>query len=113
MKRLLFGALFACLSFGADISQVQSVYLLPMSGGLDQYLANRLTGVFRVVTDRKLADAVFTDQLGESFERKLAELYPPPDKDDDGDKDKDDKAAPHASNFGRGRGAIFLVDLKS
>ena len=37
----------------AGLRQVQSVYLLPMGYGLDQYLANRLTaeGVFEVVTD--------------------------------------------------------------
>src|SRR5438128_12472019 len=78
MKRLLLCSLLACLSLGANISQVQSVYLLPMSGGLDQYLANRLSGVFRVVTDPKLADAVFTNQLGETFEQQLAKLYAPP-----------------------------------
>lgn len=115
MKRLLLCALLASLSLGANISEVQSVYLLPMSGGLDQYLANRLTGVFRVVTDPKLADAVFTDQLGEPFELKLAELYPTEKTEsaDKADKDKEDKQAPRVSSFGRGRGTIFLVDLKS
>jgi len=44
-----------------------------MRGGLDQYLANRLTngGVFRVVTDPKLADAVLTDHMGTEFETQL------------------------------------------
>src|SRR5713226_6030936 len=113
MKRLLLCSLLACLSLGANISQVQSVYLLPMSGGLDQYLANRLSGVFRVVTDPKLADAVFTDQLGEAFEQKLAALYPPAAQADSDKDDKDDKQAPQTSSFGRGKGTIFLVDLKS
>ena len=38
-----------------------------MSHGLDQYLANRLTNehVFQVVTDPKLADAVFSDRVGD------------------------------------------------
>ena len=112
MKRLLVCALLASLSAGANISQVQSVYLLPMSGGLDQYLANRLSGVFRVVTDPKLADAVFTDQLGEPFEQKLAELYTTEEK-DKADKDKQEKPAARVSSFGRGKGTIFLVDLKS
>src|SRR5438128_11988597 len=105
MKRLLLCSLLACLSLGANISQVQSVYLLPMAGGLDQFLANRLTGVFRVVTDPKLADAVFTDRLGEPFEQKLAELYPKPDAED---TEKDDKATPAVSSFGRGRGTVFM-----
>jgi hypothetical protein len=62
----------------ADLAQVHKVYLLPMRNGIDQYLANRLTnlGVFQVVTDPKKADAVFTDQLGESFERRLGEWFP-------------------------------------
>src|SRR5258707_14167007 len=111
MKSLVIGLLLASASFGAGIAEVQSVYLLPMTGGLDQYLANRLTGVFRVVTDPKLADAVFTDRLGEPFEHKLTELYAPP-----ADSDKDDKEAKRetpVSSFGRGKGTVFLVDLKS
>ena len=60
------------------LRQVQTVYLMPMGYGLDQYLANRLTaeGVFEVVTDPKRADAVLTDQLGVGFERRFDELYP-------------------------------------
>jgi hypothetical protein len=51
-----------------------------MSRGLDQYLANRLTNrrVFQVVTDSKLAEAVFTDRLGSAFEKKLADLFGKP-----------------------------------
>ena len=37
-------ALLASFTLGANMADVQAVYLLPMSGGLDQYLANRLTG---------------------------------------------------------------------
>src|SRR5260370_40387826 len=113
---LLFCLMLAGATLGADVPGVQAVYLLPMAGGLDQYLANRLTagGVFRVVTDPKLADAIFTDQLGVGFEQKLVDLYPPESKDKDSDKaDKNDKPAPHISTFGHGRGTIFLVDLKS
>ena len=66
-----------------------------------------------MVTDPKLADAVFTDQLGAGFEQKLDELYPPPVDKDSGKADKNDKPAPHISTFGRGKGTIFLVDLKS
>ena len=86
-----------------------------MPGGLDQYLANRLTaaGVFRVVTDPKLADAIFTDQLGAGFEQKLTALYPPPQSTDSEKADDDSKPVAHVSSFGRGKGAIFLVDLKS
>ncbi len=112
--RLLICALLAGFTLGANMPEVQAVYLLPMQGGLDQYLANRLSAgsVFRVVTDPKLADAVFTDQLGSVFEQKLVDLFPTPES-KDSEKDKGDKPAAHVSTFGHGRGTIFLVDLKS
>ncbi len=112
--RLLVCGMLASLALGADVSGVKAVYLLPMASGLDQYLANRLTGdqVFRVVTDPKLADAIFTDHLGEAFEKQLTVLYPPPEDADSDEKD-DNKPQPHSSAFGRAKGTIFLVDLKS
>src|SRR5216684_1552033 len=102
--RLLICALLASFTLCASLPEVQAVYLLPMTGGLDQYLANRLTagGVFRVVTDPKLADAIFTDQLGAGFEQKLVDLFPPAESKDN-EKDKGDKPAPHISTFGHGR----------
>jgi hypothetical protein len=118
----------------ADLAQVQSVYLLPMGSGLDQYIADRLTAdhIFHVVTDPKRADAVFTDQIGTAFERRLTELYPPeplpePEKSKDkvseeskkesesgpvGEKLGERTAVP-TSTFSRGKGNVFLVDLKS
>jgi len=110
--RLLLCALLAGLILGAGVPDVHAVYVLPMAGGLDQYLANRLTGagLFRVVTDPKLADAVFTEQLGAAFEQRLADLYAPADADKE---ENDEKPAPHISSFGRGKGTIFLVDVKS
>ncbi len=51
-----------------------------------------LSQVFRVVTDPKLADAIFTDRLGEAFEQKLAELYASPDEDKDDDSGKQRRA---------------------
>lgn len=79
MKRLLL--LVCCsgaLAVAADLSGVRNVYVLPMAKGLDQYLANRLTGdhVFQIVTDPKLADAVLTDRIGEAFEMRMASLLP-------------------------------------
>jgi hypothetical protein len=112
--RLLVCSLLASLALSADVTGVKAVYVLPMSGGLDQYLVNRLAGgqVFVVVTDPKMADAIFTDQLGEAFERKLTGLYPPAESAGKDQKD-DNKPQPHVSSFGRGKGTIFLVDLKS
>src|SRR5947209_18066383 len=63
------------------LTEVHNVYLLKMSKGFDQYLANHLTGerIFQVVTDPKLADTLITEQIGETFEAKMGELYPPPE----------------------------------
>lgn len=60
---------------GAELPEIASVYLLPMSGGLDQHLASQLTrqGVWRVVTEPLKADAVITDRLGEAFEKWMAD----------------------------------------
>lgn len=130
----------------AQLGQVQSVYLLPMGYGLDQYLANRLTaeGVFQVVTDPKRADAVLSDQVGASFERRLEELVPreepqaPPAAAPAADAPKPTKeeaaaaeaarakreeeatierlrrqSMPPVSSFQRGKGNVFLVDIRT
>ncbi len=62
----------------ANLSEVKTVYILPMATGMDQYLASRLTreGVLQVVTDPAKADALLTDHLGASFEARVKELYP-------------------------------------
>ena len=82
--------------------------------------------LYEVVTDPALADAIFSDRIGETFEQKYAELYPPPkpleeEKSDDADKEpkKDDKvqmstgAVRGASSWARGRGNVYLIDRKS
>jgi hypothetical protein len=81
MKRLM--SLLVCsgaILGAADLSGVHSVYVMPMSRALDQYLANRLTNdhVFQVVTDPKLADAIFTDRIGEAFQIQLETISPTP-----------------------------------
>lgn len=77
---LLFSSLAVALAAPpkAELAQVHKVYLLPMTNGMEQYLANRLTslGVFQVVTDPKKADAIFTDRIGEAFESRQDELFP-------------------------------------
>lgn len=81
MKRCLcLLPLAGALACAADLAGVHSVYLLPMARGMDQYLANRLTNehVFLVVTDPKLADAVFTDQISEGFQTRLEDFSPAP-----------------------------------
>jgi hypothetical protein len=61
-------------------SNVQSVYVMPMSGGLDQFLAHQITSThaFIVVTDARRADAIFTDRLGDALHAQLEKLYPEP-----------------------------------
>ena len=141
MRRLALLLLSCSTLAGAELADVHSVYLLKMSKGMDQYLANRLTNehVFQVVTDPKLADAIVTEFIGETFEAKLEELFPDPKAEPAPDpepvkrepppgKDKAEpakaggslaepvnKLANPASNssFGRASGTIFLVWAKS
>jgi hypothetical protein len=119
---------FLGLAFGAAqnvrLAKVGSVYVLPMANGFDQYLANRITnaGVFQVVADPKLADAILTDQLGEAFERKLAAFYPQAaaaakaektekaEENAAGFSGLKDSTPPPVSSFSRGKGTLFLVD---
>jgi hypothetical protein len=102
----------ALLSYGADSSGVQTVYVLPMANGLDQYVANRLaaSGVFHVTTDPKKADAVFTDKLGEAFELRLDTLLLPPVEKTSKESKADERAAPRVSSISRSKGTVFLVD---
>jgi hypothetical protein len=133
MKRLAF--LFSCSALfvsATDFANVHTVYLLRMSRGLDQYLAHRITDehLFQIVTDPRQADAVFTDQIGESFEARLEEISPTPEPNKPAPKPKpkkdEEEVSPFLgdtvnklsnpasfSGFGRARGTVFLVDAKS
>jgi hypothetical protein len=139
MKRL--ALLFSCsaaMLCAADLASVHTVYVLKMAKGLDQFLANRLTTdhVFQLVTDPKLADAVFTDQIGEGFQMKLEEFSPTPEEEkpeppaapEKTGKSEKTGAEPNpilgdtvnklanpamSSSFGRSKGTIFLVDSES
>jgi hypothetical protein len=116
----------------ASLGEVKSVYLFPMSNGLDQYLADRLTRdhVLQVVTDPKAADAMITDRLGDAFEQELLKVRPdlkpapppkPPkkegdkdsDKDSDKDKEKDKQDSSPVSSFHAARGTVFLVHART
>jgi hypothetical protein len=113
-------------------SNVRTVYITPMTHGLDQHVANRLTRdrVLEVVADPARADAILTDRLGEPLEYQLEKLHPtpkPPEEDAASDSDKDDSdtahappakrlmtnVEPRASAFGGGKGTVFLVDAHS
>ena len=144
MKRFLF-LLTCCGAFAsaADLAGAHTVYVLSMSRGLDQFLANRLTNahILQVVTDPKLADVILTDHLGEAFQAKLETISPKPEPEQEKKpapqkaekkEEKDKKAQPEAntvdiftppvnkladpalmSTFGRNKGTVFLVDAKS
>jgi hypothetical protein len=129
MKLLLF--LAAGLACAAELSGVHKVYLMSMPHGMDQYLANRLVNdhLFEVVTDPKLADAFFTDHLGEGFQAQLDDFTAPKNPEPTAKPLSADAASNPASmfsetankvsnpalnsTFGRGRGTVFLVDAKS
>lgn len=133
--KLTFLLLVSCAAVlsGAELTGVHTVYVLPMAHGLEQYLANTLTGehVFVIVTDPKMADAVLTDHIGAALQEKLDTMLAPPptEKPAAKDSDKDDaKAGGPAtlvetvnkldnpgsrSSVGRSKGTVFLVDSKS
>ena len=121
MKRILVAVVFALSAlsaWAAGPGGVKTVYLLPMSNGLDQYLAVQLTmdSVLQVVTDPQKADAVFTDHLGETFEQTLTELYTEKIEKSKTESNPDGSSRSFARSGmqgQRGRGTAFLVDRKS
>jgi len=136
MNRLVLILCIPALLSAADLSGVRSVYLLQMFRGMDQYLANTVTNhrVFQVVTDPKLADTFFTDRIGEPLEAQIARLTalekPVSETPKEAVKDKDPREADPRnlafgdtvnkldnpslnSSFGRGKGTVFLVEVKT
>ena len=124
----------AAAAVNPALPEVKRVYLLPMSNGLDQYLANRLTkiGRFEVVTNPDQADAVFTDRIGTAFEEsgrncihhrllhRSRSMRTPPKtrkkiKAQDTAESLETTVAPlvRISSFTRGRGNVFLVSRKT
>jgi hypothetical protein len=105
-------------AYGAELGEIKTVYLLPMSRGLDQFLAERLTSqqVLQVVTDPKKADAIFTDRVGANFEQSIEELYDAKKeevKSSDKVEDLVTYQRPAMQPLSRGKGNIFLVDRES
>jgi hypothetical protein len=90
----------------ATLTTGQSLYVLPMSGGLDQHLANRIneSGLFPVVTDPKKAELAFTDQVGAPFEERLNALFPQ-------SAGRGNADLRPSSSFSRSKGTVFLVDI--
>ena len=137
MRRIFLAlSLSAAAACGAELSSVRSVYVMSMAHGLDQYLANRLTNehIFQVVADPKKADAVITDHLGPGFQAELEEISPTPAAPkpaaeapkEPAKSGKEAQSSPFIaetvnklenpamhSSFGRAKGTIFIVALKS
>ncbi len=109
-------ALFAAAA-GTPYAGPKTVYIFPMAGGLDQYVAQWLTKdhVMQVVTDPKAAEVVMTDRLGQAFELQMKQIHPDPVKTGKDDKTeiKSNDTAPHIFHSSRALGTIFLVDAKS
>ena len=118
VKWLLLASAAAAVACGAGLADYKTVYVLPMSSGLDQFLAIKLTSgsVMQVVTDPRKAELILTDAIGAAFEAKLDDLYGQKPKGEEKD-DKNGKdsmnSSPRISPASRGRGAIFLVDRKT
>jgi hypothetical protein len=127
-KPVLLLAILGLAASAADVATVSNVYIMPMAGGMDQYLALRMTtgSVMQVVTDPQKADVIMTDRIGGGFDEKWKELYPekpPAAKDDKGkddkSKDKNDDKDIYTVQRGasqpisRGRGAYFLIDRQT
>jgi hypothetical protein len=110
MKRFVLIAMGVAALF-AQTPPSRSVYILPMTGGLDQYLAERIVRdhVMQVVANPKAADLVLTDRLGESFEQRMEKIRPLEKKKDD--KDKQEEVHRFQSNAVNG--TVFLVDAQT
>jgi hypothetical protein len=114
MKLLCVVAAAAAFACGGELAGYKTVYVLPMSSGLDQFLAIKLTAssVMQVVADPQKADVVLTDHIGASFEAKLDDLYGQKPKSDD--KDSMNRSTQQVSSpLTRAKGAIFLVDRRT
>ena len=96
-----------------ELQEIKTVYLLPMTNSLDQFLAIRLTkgGVLQVVTDPEKADAVMSDHIGAGLEDKLQSMYGAT-KHESSEKEKSFASVP-MQGTARSKGAIFLIDRKS
>ncbi len=99
-----------------QLAKATNVYILPMAGGMDQYLALWLTQnrVLQVVTDPARADVILTSRIGENFRDALDELYKPKPAENKDSKDQntitDGYARPNMQPLSRARGTVFLVE---
>ncbi len=103
MKMFLLAALFATAAFAqSPLNDAKTIFVLPMPGGLDQYLAVRLAqdSTLTVVTKADTADLLLTDQLTAAVEKKA-------------DETSSTFSRPTMRPLARGKGTFFLVDRQS
>ena len=107
----------------------KKVYFWPMSYGFDHYLAEQATaeGVFGVVVDPKLAQAVMTERIDARFLKGMDELFPLPEEKGAGEEEEKEETEesgaiagdgylpqrPPNQPLGQSRGTLFLVDVTS
>ena len=107
----LFGVFCAVLAAqNATISpRFQTVYIVGMANGRDQYLASRLTSgrVLWVVSDPKNADAVLTDSVDGDFWTWITQTYPAGDHPP---SHPEQTGAFWRDAASRNKGTVFLVD---
>ena len=120
MRPLIVLVLSVCLGTVAlaaepSLATVQKVYLLPMVGGLDQYLAEQITreGLFTVVVDPKQADAVWSERADAGLTAALDDLYAPPKKKEEPTPTGFEPPPVSRRAASRSRGNIFLVGIGS
>jgi len=127
MKRLVCLLCLASALPAAELAGGSTVYIFPMSHGMDQYLANRLTNdhVLRVVTDPKLAEVFFSDRIGQAFQAQVDAAIPKPAPAKETAKPESRSNLPFGdpvnkvenpalnSAFGHSKGNVFLVDAKT
>ena len=111
MKLILSLAALALSAFAQSASP--TIFVLPMPGGLDQFLAVHLSGsgAYRVVTDPTQATLILSDRVGDNLEVLLKEMAAPPASKD---ATKDDNfTRPRMQPLTHTRGTLFLIDRAS
>ena len=63
-------------SSNPDLSAVQTVYVLPMTAGMDQFVAHQIArnALYNVTTDPRHADAFLSDFVGTTYESRVDDL---------------------------------------
>jgi hypothetical protein len=117
MRHFLLFVISSALAMAqTPLAGATNVFLMPMPGGLEQYLALQLTQgrVLQVVTDSTKADVVLTDRVGDDFKHSLAELdHKVTTSVQTGKAGEVEFAKPNMRPLSHAKGTVFLVDRKS